>query len=62
MGTGAVYVLLSALDPHPEWVTTVEVVFFFLAIFLFSLNISTLALQGIREYLLNLSLINILTI
>ncbi|KAF8756877.1 Voltage-dependent anion channel [Rhizoctonia solani] len=47
MGTGAVYVLLSALDPHPEWVTTVEVVFFFLALFLFALNISTLALQGI---------------
>ncbi|CAE6458400.1 unnamed protein product [Rhizoctonia solani] len=47
MGTGAVYVLLSALDPHPEWVTSVELVFFFLAIFLFALNISTLALQGI---------------
>ena len=47
MGTGAVYVLLSALDPHPEWVTTVEVIFFFMNIFLFILNISTLALQSI---------------
>lgn len=49
MGTGAVYVLLSALDPHPEWVTTVEVIFFFMNIFLFILNISTLALQSIRK-------------
>jgi hypothetical protein len=47
MGTGAVYVLLSALDPHPQWVTTVEIVFFFMNIFLFTLNISTLALQSI---------------
>lgn len=47
MGTGAVYVLLSALDPHPEWVTTIEILFFFIAMFLFSLNISTLALQFI---------------
>ncbi|QRW08455.1 C4-dicarboxylate transporter/malic acid transporter [Ceratobasidium sp. AG-Ba] len=56
MGTGAVYVLLSALDPHPEWVTTVEVIFFFMNIFLFLLNISTLALQSIlyREQSLRL--------
>ncbi|KDN49698.1 hypothetical protein RSAG8_01763, partial [Rhizoctonia solani AG-8 WAC10335] len=47
MGTGAVYVLLSALDPHPDWVTSVEVVFFFIAMILFALNISTLALQFI---------------
>ncbi|CAE6519040.1 unnamed protein product [Rhizoctonia solani] len=47
MGTGAVYVLLSALNPHPAWVTKIEIVFYVLNIFLFSLNVSMLALQFI---------------
>ncbi|KAG8708220.1 hypothetical protein FRC11_006666 [Ceratobasidium sp. 423] len=47
MGTGAVYVLLSALNPHPAWVTKIEVVFYVLNICLFFLNVSMLSLQFI---------------
>ncbi|CAE6426634.1 unnamed protein product [Rhizoctonia solani] len=47
MGTGAVYVLLSALNPHPAWVTYIEITFYILNMCLFSLNISMLCLQFI---------------
>ncbi|CAE6337008.1 unnamed protein product [Rhizoctonia solani] len=47
MGTGAVYVLLSALNPHPAWITKIEIVFYILNICLFSLNVSMLTLQFI---------------
>ncbi|KAH7341936.1 voltage-dependent anion channel [Rhizoctonia solani] len=47
MGTGAVYVLLSAINPHPAWVTGIEIVFYILNICLFSLNVSMLTLQFI---------------
>ncbi|CAE7177275.1 unnamed protein product [Rhizoctonia solani] len=47
MGTGAVYILLSSLNPHPAWVTKIEIAFYILNICMFSLNISMLALQFI---------------
>ncbi|QRW22642.1 C4-dicarboxylate transporter/malic acid transporter [Rhizoctonia solani] len=49
MGTGAVYVLLSALNPHPTWVTYIEITFYILNMCLFSLNILMLSLQFIRR-------------
>ncbi|CAE6392676.1 unnamed protein product [Rhizoctonia solani] len=58
MGTGAVYVLLSALNPHPTWVTYIEITFYILNICLFSLNVIMLGLQLIlfRRQFLRLSL------
>lgn len=47
MGTGAVYVLLSALDPHPAWLTKIEIAFYILNMCLFVLNVSMLSLQFI---------------
>ncbi|KAF8674673.1 Voltage-dependent anion channel [Rhizoctonia solani] len=57
MGTGAVYVLLSALNPHPTWVTYIEITFYILNMCLFSLNILMLSLQFIlfRRQFLRLS-------
>ena len=54
MGTGAVYVTLAGLKPHPGYgLTVVETVFYFLNMVLFLLNTSTLLLQMIcRELLL----------
>lgn len=49
MGTGAVCVLLSALDPHPAWVTKIEIAFYIFNMCLFLLNVSMLALQFIRK-------------
>lgn len=54
MGTGAVCVLLSALDPHPAWVTKIEIAFYIFNMCLFLLNVSMLALQFIlfrRQFL-----------
>ncbi|KAL1705766.1 voltage-dependent anion channel-domain-containing protein [Schizophyllum commune] len=47
MGTGAVYVTLSGLKEHSDALTTVETVFFFLNIILFTLNCTTLLIQAI---------------
>ncbi|KAG9098484.1 hypothetical protein FS749_003713 [Ceratobasidium sp. UAMH 11750] len=47
MGTGAVYVLLSAVNPHPAWLTKVEIVFYILNMCLFVLNLFMLATQFI---------------
>jgi hypothetical protein len=49
MGTGAVHVLLSAMNPHPTWVTKIEIAFYILNMCLFVLNVSMLSLQFIRE-------------
>jgi hypothetical protein len=49
MGTGAVYVLLSAISPHPAWLTKYEIAFYILNMCLFILNTTMLALQFIRE-------------
>lgn len=50
MGTGAVYVCLAGIHPHPGLpLTMVETVFYFLNIALFLLNSTTLLLQLIRE-------------
>lgn len=54
MGTGAVYVLLSAVDPHPAWLTKIEIAFYILNMCLFVLNVSMLSLQFIfhrRQFL-----------
>lgn len=50
MGTGAVYVALSGLKNHSQTLSNVETFFFFLAISLFLLNNSTLAIQAIRAF------------
>ena len=51
MGTGAVYVTLAGLKRHPgQGLTVVEAVFFFLNMFLFVLNTSTLLLQLICKF------------
>ncbi|KAH8833876.1 voltage-dependent anion channel-domain-containing protein [Flagelloscypha sp. PMI_526] len=47
MGTGAVYVTLSALREQSSALRTVQLVFFFLNVALFILNTSTLALQAL---------------
>lgn len=47
MGTGAVYVALSGIKNHSKTLTGVETFFYFLAIALFLLNNSTLAIQAI---------------
>jgi hypothetical protein len=49
MGTGAVYLLLSSLNPHPPWLVRIEVVFFGLNAVIFSSNVLTLLLQCICE-------------
>ncbi|KAH8810336.1 voltage-dependent anion channel-domain-containing protein [Flagelloscypha sp. PMI_526] len=46
MGTGAVYVTMSALKHRNSSLTTVETIFYFLNISLFLLNTCTLALQA----------------
>ncbi|KAI0057260.1 hypothetical protein BV25DRAFT_1920355 [Artomyces pyxidatus] len=47
MGTGAVYVALSALKHNSPWVYHLETAFFFLNVALFILNTSTLVLQAL---------------
>jgi hypothetical protein len=47
MGTGAVYVTLSGVKEHSKVLTNVETAFFFLNMFFFLLNSTTLALQAI---------------
>ncbi|QRV89934.1 malic acid transport protein [Ceratobasidium sp. AG-Ba] len=47
MGTGAVYVLLSAVKPHPAWLTKVEIAFYILNMLLFVVNLTMLAAQFI---------------
>ena len=50
MGTGAVYVTLSGLKEHSTTLTNVETFFYFLNMALFLLNVTTLAIQLVREW------------
>ncbi|KIY64179.1 hypothetical protein CYLTODRAFT_493343 [Cylindrobasidium torrendii FP15055 ss-10] len=47
MGTGAVYLTLSALKDHPPWLHTMEIVFWSISIFIWTLNALILTLQAI---------------
>ncbi|KAE9396128.1 hypothetical protein BT96DRAFT_966540 [Gymnopus androsaceus JB14] len=47
MGTGAVYVALSSVKQHPQALTVVETIFYFLNMVLFLLNVTTLLIQAI---------------
>jgi hypothetical protein len=49
MGTGAVYVTLSGLKYHAEWITVIERIFFFLNLAMFLINSTTLFLQAVSE-------------
>jgi hypothetical protein len=50
MGTGAVYVTLSSVSPHPPWLTYVETGFWALNMFLFVVNTVMLAIQAFCAY------------
>ena len=51
MGTGAVYLTLSGLKQRPHGLVIVELIFYFLNMFLFCMNSITLLLQAIRTSL-----------
>ena len=50
MGTSAVYVTISGLRDRTPLLMRVETAFFFINLFIFTLNVSTLAAQAICEY------------
>jgi hypothetical protein len=59
MGTGAVYVTLSGVKEHSKVLTNVETAFFFLNMFFFLLNSTTLALQAIcTSFLISVGIIS----
>ncbi|TFK52714.1 hypothetical protein OE88DRAFT_1292460 [Heliocybe sulcata] len=47
MGTGAVYVTMSAIKYHSKVLTVIETIFFFINMVLFVLNMSTLLIQAL---------------